>query len=180
MNELVYALCQKPVLGMMMFLATACVFPPLFEDEALPLQQSDAVLVKEFEAPVSKPYFLDIGFEFRSGASMVADGVVGSRYDENCSRDYAEIPQPQRAGLGNPIPIHVLIREKRTGKVFVEKVFNSFCLSSSTADGFKKFRTAGRLDLGKGKYIAEIHNMVSQGGLKDVKTTVSLVAGHGK
>jgi hypothetical protein len=180
MNELIYALCQKPVLGMTMFLATACAFPPLFEDVPLPLQQADAVVVKEFEAPVGKPYFLEIGFEFRSAASMVADEVVGSSHDDNCLRDYAEIPLSQRAALGKPIPVHVLIREKPTGKVVIDKVFNSLCLNSSSAAGFKKFRTVGRLHLEKGKYIAEIHNMVAQTGLDDVKTTVSLVAEHGK
>ena len=117
MNPLTYSLCQKPVIGLIMFASGLCVFPPLFQDESLPLQQAGASLVKEFKVPVSKPYFLEISFEFPSVASIRSDEVAGERYDANCERDYADIPLAQRTGLGRPIPIHVLVREKLSGNV---------------------------------------------------------------
>ena len=179
MNPLTYSLCQKPVLGLLMFASSLCVFPPLFQDEPLPLQRT-ASFVKEFEAPVSRPYFLEIGFDFPSLASIRDDQVAGSRYDDNCERDYAAIPQSQRTDLGRPIPLHVLVRDKQSGKVALDKVFNSLCITSTAASGLQKTRTVGRLDLVAGKYMIEVDNVTPQTGLDGVKTTVSLVAGHGK
>lgn len=180
MNPLTYSLCQKPIIGLIMFASGLCVFPPLFQDEPLPLQQAGASLVKEFRVPVSKPYFLEIGFEFPSAASIRSDDVAGERYDANCERDYADIPLAQRTGLGRPIPIHVLVREKLSGNVTMDKVFNSLCIIYSAAAPFRKARTVGRLDLLEGKYVIEVDNIAGQTGLDGVKTTVSLVAGHGK
>jgi hypothetical protein len=180
MNPLMYSLCHKPVIGLMMFASSLCVFPPLFEDQSLPLQQTGASLIKEFKVPVGKPYFLEIGFEFPSAASIRSDDVAGERYDANCERDYAEIPQAQRIGLGRPIPIHVLVREKLSGNVTMDKVFNSLCIIDTQANPFRKTRTVGRLDLLDGKYVIEVDNIAGQAGLDGVTTTVSLVAGHGK
>lgn len=179
MNPLTYSLCQKPVLGVLMFASSLCVFPPLFQDEPLPLQRA-ASFVKDFEAPVGRSYFLEIGFDFPSTASLRDDQVAGSRYDDNCERDYAAIPQSQRTDLGRPIPLHVLVRDTRSGKVALDKVFNSLCITSTAASGLQKTRTMGRLDLAAGKYTIEVGNVTPQNGLDGVKTTVSLVAGHGK
>ena len=179
MNPLTYSLCQKPVLGLLMFASSLCVFPPLFQDEPLPLQRA-ASFVKEFEAPVSRPYFLEIGFDFPSFESIRDDQVAGWGHNDNCERDYAAIPQSQRTELGRPIPLHVLLRHKQSGKVALDKVFNSLCITSTAASGFQKTRTVGRLDLVAGKYTIEVDNVTPQTGLDGVKTTVSLVAGHGK
>jgi hypothetical protein len=69
MGPLTYSLCHKPVLGLAMFVAGACGFPPLFHEEPFPLQQASAGFVKEFEAPVSKPYSLLLVFGFPSANS---------------------------------------------------------------------------------------------------------------
>lgn len=180
MSALAYALCQKPVVGIMMFAASLCAFPPLLHDAPLPLQQAGATLVREIDAPVAKPYFLDIDFAFPSAASLRADQVVGTRYDETCLRNAPDLRETQSAGLGRSIPLHVLVRDQRSGAVAIDKVFNSLCLTASGGSGFHKVRKAARLDLAAGHYVIEVRNLASQPGLDGVRTTVSLVAGHGK
>ncbi len=181
MDPLTYSLCQKPVLGLVMFVTSMCAFPPLFHGAALPLQQAGTHLAEEVEAPVGKAYFLELGFAFPSAASFDADEVVGSRYDEVCLRNEAEVPASQRNGLGRPIPIHVQVREQRSGAIIVDKTFHSLCVTSFGGPmAYTKTRTAGRLDLPAGRYRIEVRNLESQAGLDGVKTSVSLVAGHGK
>ena len=107
---------------------------------------------------------------------------MGSRYDAICLRNEADLPPSFRSGLGRPIPIHVQVREQRSGTVTVDKVFHSLCLSSSgpAATGYTKHRTAGRLELPAGRYLIEVRNLESQDGLDGVTTAVSLGPGHGK
>jgi hypothetical protein len=182
MNPLTYSLCQKPVLGLAMFVTGMCAFPPLFPETPLPLHQAGARVVEQVEAPVGKAYFLDLVFTFSSAAAARDDEVVGSRFDDICLRNVADIPESRRYGLGRPIPIHVQVRDQKSGTVTIDKVFHSLCLNSSGpgTGGFTKHRTAGRLDLPAGRYIVEVRNMESQAGLEGVRTAVSLVAGQGK
>jgi len=181
MNPLIYSLCQKPVLGLVMFVTSTCAFPPLFHDAPLPLQQAGARLVEEVEAPVGKPYLLELGFSFPSAASLAADEVVGSRYDKVCLGNAEDIPAPQESGLGRPIPIHVEVREQRCGVLVIDKTFHSLCVTSFGGHtAYTKTRTAGRLDLPAGRYRIAVRNLEAQAGLDGVRTTVSLVAGHGK
>jgi len=180
MNSVTYSLCQKPVLGVMMFVASLCSFPPLFTEAPLPLQQADATVTREIHVPVTKPYFLSIAFEFPSAAAIRDDDVVGSRSDLNCLHDDEKISPAQRVGLGRLIPVHVLVRGKQGGAVVLDKTFNSLCLTATSASGYIKTRTAARIDLEEGDYTVEVRNVERQAGLDEVKTSVSLVAGHGK
>ena len=173
MGPITYALCKKPLIGIVLFASSACAFPPLFHDEALPLQQAQASFVKEFEAPVSKTYFLQLRFHFPTVQAKEANTVVGSRHEVHCKRDGT-----QQAGVGSPIPIQVLIREQRSGKVMLDRVADTLCISDGTS--LVKERRLARLELARGKYIAEIRNLESQAGLDGVKTTVSLFSGMRK
>lgn len=181
MGPLTYALCKKPVLGLVLLVASACGFPPLFDAAPFPLQQAGARLVREFEAPVSKPYSLILNFHFPTAESSRADEVVGDRHDASCDRDYATISIAQRMGLGRPIPVHVLVREKETGAVAVDQVVNTLCITSQGGGpGFTKTRTAARFPLTAGKYVIELQGMEAQAGLDGVTTTASLVSGDRK
>jgi hypothetical protein len=183
MDPITYSLCHKPVIGLVLFVASACGFPPLFHDEPFQLQEAGAQLVKEFEAPVSKSYSLALNFGFPTAAASLADEVVGSRHDAACGRDYATISIAQRMGLGRPIPIHVLVREKDSGTVTTDTVFTTLCITSRGGEpgGFTKTRTAARLKLDAGKkYIIELRSLEDQAGLDGVRTTVSLYSGDAK
>jgi len=180
MDPLTYSLCHKPVIGLFMFAASACAFPPLVQELPFALQQAGALASREFEAPVGKPYSLDLHFRFPSAAASLADEVVGSRHDESCGRAYQTISLAQRSGLGRPIPIHVLVREQETGAVALDKVFDTLCITSHGGPGFRKTRTAARFELARGKYILEVRSLESQSGLDGVQTSVSLVSGDRK
>jgi hypothetical protein len=178
MGPIAYSLCQKPVLGLVMFLASACAFPPLVDQQALPLQQADARVVTEFEAPVGKTYFLELTFHDGATYGVRSDDIAGSWPYQDCSHDYAAIPAARRATMGPPIPLHVLVREKRTGKVRIDQVFNVQCAVSW---GFEIVtRTAARVTLPAGTYVLEVRNLQSQPWVGKVRTTVSLGPGHMK
>lgn len=182
MGPLTYSLCHKSAIGLALYVVSACAFPPLLRDSALPLQQANARLAAEFEAPVGKPYSLILNFDFPSAAAVRQDEVVGSTYEAACQSAYADIPEARRTSVGRPIPIHVLIREKETGTVSVDRVFDTLCMTSSGPNGagYRKTRTAARIALPAGNYLAEITNMESQKGLDGVRTTIALVSGDAK
>jgi len=180
MDPLTYSLCHKPVIGLMLFVASACGFAPLFQDQPFALRQEDAQMYKEFDAPVAKPYSLTLQFRFPTAAASLADEVVGSRHDAACARPYATIPLAQREGLGRPIPIHVLVREKETGRVALDQVFDTLCITSRGGPGFTKTRTVARFPLAAGSYTIALRSLEKQSSLDDVETTVSLVSGERK
>ena len=180
MDPLTYSLCHKPVIGLMLFAASACGFAPLFQDLPLALRQAGAVMSTAFDAPVAKPYTLKLQFRFPTAAASLADEVVGSRHDAACARPYATISLAQREGLGRPIPIHVLVREKETGRVALDQVFDTLCITSRGGPGFTKTRTVARFPLAAGSYTIALRSLEKQSSLDDVETTVSLVSGERK
>jgi hypothetical protein len=181
MDPITYSLCHKPVFKLLMFVASACGFPPLLHQAPFALQEADARMVKEFEAPVSKYYSLKLNFHFPTAAAVLADDIVGSRHDASCGRDYASISLAQRMGLGRPIPIHVLVRDKATGVVALDKEFATLCITSQGGGpGFVKTRTAARFPLAAGNYTIELRSLEHQAGLDAVTVTASLVSGDAK
>jgi hypothetical protein len=178
MGPIAYSLCQKPVLGLAMYLASACAFPPLVDQQAFPLQQADARTVTQFEAPVGKTYFLELNFHDGAASGVGADDIAGSYPYQDCGHDYATIPAARRATMGPPIPLQVLVREKRTGTVRVDQVFNVQCAVSWGAQTVT--RTAARFALPAGAYVMEVRNLESQPWVGKLRTTVSLGPGRMK
>lgn len=158
MGPMTYALCQKPVIGIAMFVASLCAFPPLILNEPLSLATAGAAASKEFVVPVDKSYSFDLAFAFPSLEAIRRDDVVG-----------------------RPIPIHVWIKRKADGRVVVDKTFVSLLeFANSGADHPTKWRKIGRVDLARGEYRVEMTNLEAQAGLDGVTTSFSLVGGHGK
>ncbi len=180
MDPLTSSLCHKPVIGLALFVANACGFPPLFQGEPFALRQAGASMSREFDAPVAKPYSLNLNFRFPTAAASLADDIVGSRHDAACDRPYESISLAQREGLGRPIPVHVLVREKASGRIALDQVVDTLCITSRGGPAFTKTRTAARFPLAKGSYILEVRSLENQPGLDDVETTVSLVSGERK
>jgi hypothetical protein len=166
-----------------MFVASLCAFPPLIRNEPLPLTSAGSVASKEFVVPVDKSYLFDLAFEFPSIEAIRRDEIVGSRYDKYCEGDVKieEIPALQGQGLGHPIPIHITIRRKSDRSVVVDRTFVSLCQIATSASGPPtKLRKIGRVELLRGEYVVEVTNLEAQRGLDGVKTSFSLVGGHGK
>ena len=180
MNPITYSLCQKPVIGVVMWITSLCSFPPLIQDEPISLAEAGAKISTTFQAPVDKGYGFDLAFEFSSNEARLKDQIVGSRYDEHCRSPvkFESIPESKREGLGRPIPFRIVVLRKSDRTVIIDKTLTSLCSFASSDN--RKFRMLGGVELVRGKYIAEVTNLESQAGLDSVKTTISLVAGHGK
>ncbi|HYD61685.1 MAG TPA: DUF5625 family protein [Noviherbaspirillum sp.] len=181
MGPTTYLLCQKPVIGLVMWAATLCAFPPLFSDAPIELAVAGATVTRSFTVPVEKGYPLALNFRFPSVEARLGDQIVGDRHDEKCNGKarYEEIPEIQRSGLGRPIPLKVVVRKTADRSVVVEQTFESLCITSHNGTNAKT-RTIGWLTLPIGDYIAEITNLQAQPGFSGVVTTVSLYGGQGK
>lgn len=185
MNPTIYALCQKPVLGFVLFVTNACSFPPLIADVPLSLVDSRTSAAKEFEVPVDKFYFFDLKFQFSSVDAVLQDRVIGdgSNYGKHCEGEgrLEDITPSLKAGAGRPIPIQVIITKAGDEQPIVDHVFLTMCRYASDAGmSHAVWRKIGRVHLAPGRYHVVIKNLEAQSGLDRVTTTVSLVAGHGK
>jgi hypothetical protein len=180
MNQVVYYLCQKPVVGVLMWIMSACTLPPIFSEEPIDLTTSGAKVVKSFSVPVDKKYPLAIDFKFESINARLNDKIVGDRYSEYCQNNipFEQIPEIKRQGLGVPISFKVVIRNVKDNSIVINKFFESLCVSSHSDN--KKIRVIGYLELPKGEYIAEISNIKAQTDLMKVSTSLSLYDGLGK
>ena len=183
MGPIAYVLCQKPVIGLAMFVSSLCVFPPLALDVPVSLTTVGARTSISISVPVDKSYFAELDFEFPNADAMRADEIVGSRYDKKyCEAEgpSIDIPAAQLTGLGRPIPLLVSIRRKSNNAVVLERTFVSLCLVSTSGHRLKKSRMLGAIALTRGNYTVEIMNLEAQAGLGDVKTSFSLISGSGK
>lgn len=181
MGPTTYSLCQKPIIGVAMWIASLCAFPPLFSDEPIDIAATGATIKKPFHAPVEKSYPLAVTFEFPSLEARLNDQVVGDRYSDKCQGDirYEEIPEIQRKGLGRPILFRVVLRKAADRSVVLDRTFVSLCTTSHDGKN-SKTRTIGWFPLEIGDYVAEVSNLEAQSGLPGVKTTISLYGGQGK
>jgi hypothetical protein len=181
MGPITYALCKKPVIGIAMFIASLCAFPPLVHHVPVYLEAQGDAVSGTFTVPVEKSYELDLVFEFPSREAMTEDQVAGKNYDEYCEHvplnETEWIPGNVR---GRPIPLQVLVRDEADGRIVVDRIFNTLCIYSHGATTFDKWRKIGRVTLPIGEYSFELKNLKAQAGLIGVHTYVSLIAGHGK
>lgn len=181
MGPITYWLCEKPVIGVVMWISSLCAFPPLFSNEPIALSIANSTVSKAFVVPVDKKYPLTLTFAFESLQARLSDQIVGDRFDENCYKQerYEDIPENKRSGLGRPIPFKVSVRRTSDRVVVLNKTFVSLCRASHNGAN-EKSRTIAWLELPRGEYTLEVINLQGQLGLERVKTHVSLYAGYGK
>jgi hypothetical protein len=181
MGPITYSLCQKPLIGPVMWITSLCAFPPLFSNESITLSTLESSVSKSFTVPVDKKYPLAVTFEFESVEARRKDEIVGNTFNESCNDNvrYEEIPEGKRAGLGRPIPFKVIVRKAVDQSVVLERTFVSLCETSSDSKN-RKTRTIGLLELPRGEYSAVVTNLQAQPGMERVKTYISLYGGSGK
>lgn len=184
MAPLIFSLCYKPVIGIVMFVLFLCGAPRLFSDEPIDLTIAGSTVTRSVTAPIDMIYGLEVTFEFPSTEARHNDHVVGSTYANLCmglvSHDtpeferirYEDIPDIQRRVLGVPIPFKVVVRQAKDGSVVVEGTFESLCTTGWSANS--KHRDIAWVRLPIGDYIAEVTNLQAQSGLLGVHTTISL------
>lgn len=180
MGPIIYSLCQKPVIGAVMWVATLCAFPPLISRLPLSLADAGATVASAFTAPVDKVYQLELEFEFPTVEARLQDRVVGTLFDKSCLDE--AVPQNPawagRRGAGRVIPLRLVIRRQTDRAVVIDRTFQSRC-AIGHADR-RKWRAVGAVELARGDYLAQITNLQSQAGLDGISTSFSLTAGHGK
>ena len=180
MGPIAYALCAKPVIGLMMYATAQCAFPPLFQGVPLAMAQAGATATARFTVPVDKSYPLLVNFTFPDNEARLRDRIVGERHDSYCDgRPYAQVPSFARDGLGQPIPLRVVVRRQGDGRIVAERTVDSLCVSAHDLRS-RKSRHVADVALTRGDYIAEITNLAAQPGLAGVAVDVMLAGGMGK
>ncbi|MYN09117.1 DUF5625 family protein [Pseudoduganella aquatica] len=184
MGPLAYTLCQKSVIGVGMFVTGLCAFPPLIPDTPLPLSTAAPTVTVPFTVPVDKSYEFDLRFTPQAKEDLQRIGqVAGTHYDgEYCEgkTSYENIPLARREGLGQPIPVRVVVRSRPGGAVVVDQTFISLCKFAAGGADMAVLRKIGRIDLVRGDYSAEVSSPGTVPELAGIKTSFMLVSGHGK
>lgn len=180
MGPVTYALCQKPVIGLLMYMSTLCAFPPLILEEPLSLVRVGSSVSKAFVVPVDKTYWFDLALEFPSMEALQRNPMPKPGY--GCAAGTAAEETPMESGKAvGAIPIHVSIRRQSDGRLIMDQTFMSRCqFAMSGGEHPTLWQEIGRVELTPGKYVAEVSNVEAQPGLDGVKTSFSLVGGHGK
>lgn len=111
MNELTYSLCQKPVLGLVMYLSSLCVFPPPLENVPLPLDRPGGIAEGEFEAPATTAYSIELVFKYSEKEFAATNGVVGSGQAATCKDKYSSLESIRIpdgfSGIATPLEISI-------------------------------------------------------------------------
>lgn len=163
-----------------MWITGLCTFPLLVEPTEVFLMKPGLLLNQEFKAPVEKTYLLTLRFVFPSTEARLKDEAVGNRFDHNCGgeTEYARIPENERAGLGQPLPLRVLVKDPSNASLVFEKTFYSLCTSGHATND--KWRNVGRIPLKPGTYRLEIYNLEPNPAFDGLKVTMALVSGDAK
>jgi hypothetical protein len=135
----------------------------------------------EFEAPVTKPYYLELVFGYTEGKSQEARSLVGERQVPTCSVRYAsrEAISTDSAFPGVATPVEVTIQSVANHAVVEHFFLSGSCGASWYAKG-EIGRTLAVIHLQEGKYSLIVKNLNGHETLKSVTTAISLSPGSSK
>lgn len=181
MSPLTYSLCGKPIIGLVMFATGLCVFPNPVHRLPFSLGNEGAVAQAEFEAPVTKPYFLELVFGYAEGNSQQARSLVGERQVPTCSVRYAslETVSTDTAFPGIATPVEVTIQSANNSAVVEHFFLSGSCGASWYAKG-EIGRTLAAINLKAGKYRLTVKNLRAHESLQSSNTSISLSPGSMK
>lgn len=135
----------------------------------------------EFEAPVTKPYYLELVFAYTEGKFQEARALVGKRQVPSCSIRYAsrEAVSNDSAFSGVATPIEVTIQSAARHAVVEHFFLSGSCGASWYAKG-EIGRTLAVINLQEGKYSLIVKNLSGHEIPKSVTTAISLSPGSSK
>lgn len=181
MNPTLYALCQKAVLGPVLWISGQCSFPPLLPEFPVSLHAPGLILTKEFEAPVSKKYFLSFHVEFPSVEQRLNDTLIGSRFDVTCYGDEAkkasDFPAERQSDLGRPVKLHAKVLRLPSNTVAWEADIASICRAGHDLNA-KKLQVLALLHLTQGKYRIDVMNVEARPDLAAFGTSLTIHSGQ--
>lgn len=169
---LAYTVCEKPVIGLVLWLASMCVRVPLAGPLPLELGTAGTRIEATFKAPAERKFALSVEFKFPEAARATVNRIVGQNYSSDCEIGLENVPEERRVWLGRPIPFHVVVRDMATGAVLRDETIASVCRTSHGTNSVTRQITL--LDLKPGAYALAVTNLEAQPGLEAVKTVILL------
>ena len=181
MNALTYSFCGKPAIGLVMFMTGLCVFPNPVRQLPISLGDAGAVAHVEFDAPVTKPYELELVFGYTEGNFPQARSFVGESGGASCSMRYAsrETVSTNASFTGIATPFEVTI-QSATNSAIVEHFFLSGSCGASWYAKGEIGRTLTAINLKEGKYRLIVKNLNAHEPLKSMAMSISLSPGSTK
>ena len=178
MNGITYALCSKPGIGLVMFVTGLCIFPNPVQRVPISLGLTGTIAQAEFEAPVTKPYYLELVFGYAEGKSQEARLLVGEHQLPTCMVRYASLEAVSKntAFLGVATPVEVTISSVANQAVVEHFFLSGDCAASWYAKG-EIGRTLAAVNLQQGKYLLAVKNLNAHEALKSATTYISLSPG---
>jgi hypothetical protein len=158
MTETTLALCQKPALGIAMWLASLCVTNQALHDAYIDLGQRNNTLHQEIKAPMkNERYMLSIYLQNKAKNSLTT----------NAQKNWSEIICPSKSsdGItgtavsdGKKGSMFSLTHEIKTlqGQLVTKEKLSPDCPRPESEDGH--ILNLGAVDIKKGKYIVSITN----------------------
>jgi hypothetical protein len=180
MNPTLYALCQKPVIGAVLWISTLCSFPPLLETAPISVGTSGTVLSARFEAPVSKAYFLSAIFTFPSTDARIKDTLIGSQSGEPCygkaGKQYDDFPEASRPSLGRPLRLRITVKNLSTNSTAYEQNVASVCQAGHNGASIKT-QVLALIELQEGTFTIEVKNLESRPDLDALRPVLTIHPG---
>lgn len=183
MNPTLFALCQKPVLGPVLWISSLCVFPPPLPETPISVSAPGQELSALFDVPVSKGYFFSLTVQFPSIDARLNDTLIGAKYDVPCygkdAKTAEDFPKDRREVLGTPIRLHVTVKRLPDATVVYNKDIASICRAGHDL-GTKKLQVLALTELVEGKYSVEVKSLEARPDLAGLTTSFTIHSSSGK
>lgn len=183
MNPTLFALCQKQVLGPVLWITSLCVFPPPLPETPISVSAPGQVLSAQFEVPVSKGYFFSLTVQYPSVQARLNDSLIGAKYDVPCygkdAKTVEDFSKDRREDLGKPIKLHVTVKQLPDGTVVYDKDIASICRAGHDL-ATKKLQVLALAQLAEGKYSVEVKNLEARPDLAGLTTSFTIHSGGNK
>jgi hypothetical protein len=155
MTETTLALCQKPVLGVMMWLASMCVANQALKEAYVDLSSSGVILNQKIDVPMDERYSLFLSFRPLGPSDSTAMTTPFGSYI--CNPGSKENIAPVMAGENRVEPSVFLELTIATpdGKLFAKELLSPQCSPDATHSNTIGF---GYVEMKRGKYILTIAN----------------------
>lgn len=180
MNPTLYALCHQPVIGAALWLATLCAIEPPVQETPIAVATAGTVLATRFSAPVDSGYFLSATFRFASTEERMRDTLVGASADLPCygpgQRRLDELPASERARVGKPLRLKVMVRHLTSATVVYSQDLASICRAGHDGAATKS-QVQALIPLRQGEHAIEVQNLEPRPDLAALRPSLVLHAG---
>jgi len=162
MTETTYYLCQKPIIGVLMWLSCLCVSNQALKDgNELDLSKEGLVLQKTISIPMNERYDFSVQFEFADAEAYSNDLIGGSVALSSAAACtdtdiYNRLSQGEKDRHGANIDIRIDI-ETKSGQLYATTKYQSRCVSG-WGDKSKSRGSTAHVALAKGTYVLKVVN----------------------